>query len=154
LADDLEKSFPEDTSVKFSYLPVLRALLALNRGQPSKAIVLLESAAPYELGTPRSNIQGFFGALYPVYVRGEAYLVARRGVEAASEFQKILNHRGTVISDPIGALAHLQLARAYVVAGDKAKAKFDYQDFINLWKEADPDIPILKQAKTEYANLK
>jgi tetratricopeptide (TPR) repeat protein len=153
MADELEKSFPEDTSVKFSYLPVLRAWLALNNHQPSKAIELLEKVAPYELGTPRSNLQGFFGALYPVYVRGKAYLAARQGTEAIAEFQKILDHRGIVISDVPGALAHLELGRAYALAGDKAKAKAAYQDFLNLWKDADPDIPILKQAKAEYAKL-
>jgi tetratricopeptide (TPR) repeat protein len=153
LADDLEKRFPEDTSVKFSYLPVLRALLALNRDQPSKAIELLEGATPYELGTPRSDLQGFFGALYPVYVRGEAYRRAGEGTEAVAEFQKILDHRGIVISDVIGALAHLQLGRAYAVVGDKAKAKSAYQDFLNLWKDADLNIPVLKQARTEYVKL-
>ena len=154
LADDLEKNFPEDTSVKFSYLPVLRALLALNRRQPAKAIELLESADPYELGTPRSNLQGFFGTLYPVYVRGVAYLAEGQGTDAVAEFQKILDHRGIVISDSIGALAHLQMGRAYAVAGDKAKAEFAYQNFLSLWKDADPDIPILKQARAEYAKLK
>lgn len=153
LANDLEKNFPEDTSVKFSYLPVLRAVLALDRRQPSKAIELLESAEPYELGTPRSNLQGFFGALYPVYVRGEAYLAAGRGAEAVAEFQKILNHRGIVISDVIGALARLQLGRAYAMAGDKPKSKSAYQDFLTLWRDADPDIPLLKQAKSEFAKL-
>ncbi len=153
LADDLEKNFPEDTSVKFSYLPVLRAILALDRRQPARAIEVLETAAPYELGTPRSNLQGFFGALYPVYVRGEAYLAAGRGTEAAAEFQKILNHRGIVISDVIGALARLQMGRAYAIAGDKAKAKSAYQDFLSLWKDGDPDIPILRQAQAEFANL-
>jgi eukaryotic-like serine/threonine-protein kinase len=135
--------------VKFSYLPVLRASLALNRHQPSKAIELLESAAPYELGTPRSNLQGFFGA----YMRGEAYLAAHRGTEAIAEFQKVLDHRGIVISDVIGALAQLQLGRAYATAGDKAKAKTAYQTFLSIWKDADPDIPILEQAKAEYAKL-
>jgi DNA-binding winged helix-turn-helix (wHTH) protein/predicted Zn-dependent protease len=154
LADDLEKNFPEDTSVRFSYLPVLRATLALNRQQPSRAIEVLESAAPYELGTPRSNLQGFFGALYPVYVRGQAYLSAHQGVQAAAEFQKILGHRGIVASDPIGVLARLQLGRSYALSGDTAKAKSAYQDFLTLWKDADSEIPILKQAKTEYAQLK
>jgi eukaryotic-like serine/threonine-protein kinase len=153
LANDLERRFPEDTSVRFSYLPAVRALVVLNHGEPANAIELLQIAVPYELGTPRSKLQGFFGALYPVYVRGEAYLAARRGAEAVMEFQKILDHRGTVVSDPIGALAHLQLGRAYVLSGDKTKAKIAYQDFLSLWKEADPDIPILKQAKTEYAKL-
>ena len=154
LAQDLEKSYREDTSVKFSYLPVLRATLALNRRQPSKAIEVLESAAPYELGTPRSNLQGFFGALYPVYVRGEAYLSAHQGAEAAAEFQKIIDHRGILVSDPVGALAHLQLARAFALSGDTAKAKTAYQDFLTLWKDADADIPVLKQAKAGYAQLK
>ena len=153
LANDLEKRFGQDTGVRFSYLPALRALLALNHGEPSKAIELLQIAVPYELGLPRSGIHGFFGALYPVYVRGEAYLAAHQGAEAAAEFQKILDHRGIVVSDPIGALAHLQLGRAFVLSGDKAKAKAAYQDFLTLWKDADPDIPILKQAKAEYAKL-
>ncbi len=117
LANDLERRFPEDTSVRFNYLPALRALLALNHGEPSKAIELLQIAVPYELGTPRSSIHGFFGALYPVYVRGEAYLAAHQGAEAAAEFQKILDHRGIVVSDPIGALAHLQLGRAFAYVG-------------------------------------
>jgi DNA-binding winged helix-turn-helix (wHTH) protein/tetratricopeptide (TPR) repeat protein len=153
LANDLERRFPEDTSVRFSYLPVLRALLSLNHGEPAKAIELLQITVPHELATPRSKLQGFFGALYPVYVRGEAYLAARQGAEAVIEFQKILDHRGTVVSDPIGALAHLQLGRAYVLSGDKTKAKIAYQDFLTLWRDADPDIPILKQAKSEYAKL-
>lgn len=153
LANDLEGRFPEDSAVRFSYQPALRALLALKRGEPSKAIELLQIAAPYELGSPPSAYIGFFGALYPIYVRGEAYLAAHQGAEAAAEFQKILDHRGIVISDPIGALAHLQLGRAFALSGDKTKAKTAYQDFLNLWKDADEDIPILKQAKAEYAKL-
>ncbi|MGD0301520.1 MAG: protein kinase [Bryobacteraceae bacterium] len=153
LATDLERRFGEDTSVRFSYLPALRARLALNHGEPSKAIELLQIAAPYELGEPRSAIHGNFGALYPVYVRGLAYLAARQSAQAAAEFQKILNHRGIVASDPIGALAHLQLGRALAMSGDKAKAKAAYQDFLTLWKDADPDLPILKQAKAEYVLL-
>ena len=153
MADDLEKNFPEDTSVKFSYLPVLRASLAINHRQYSQAIELLETAAPYELGTPRSNLQGFFGALYPIYMRGEAYLAVGRGTEAIAEFKKIVDHRGIVISDVIGALVHLQLARAYAMAGDNTKAQAAYQTLLHLWKDADPDIPILKQAKAEKAKL-
>jgi tetratricopeptide (TPR) repeat protein len=153
LAKDLEARFPEDTAVRFSYMPSLRAVLALNQGEPAKAIELLQIAVPYELGTPPSSFMGFFGTLYPVYVRGAAYLAARQGAEAAGEFQKILDHRGVVISDPIGALAHLQLGRAYALSGDKTKAKTAYQDFLALWKDGDPDIPILKQAKAEYAKL-
>jgi serine/threonine protein kinase len=151
LANDLETRFGEDTSVKFSYMPALRALL--NLAEPSKAIELLQIAVPYELGTPRCTIHGYFGALYPVYVRGLAYLASQRGAEGAAEFQKILNHRGIVVSDPIGALARLQLGRALALAGDKTKAKTAYLDFLTLWKDADPDIPIIKQAKTEYAKL-
>jgi hypothetical protein len=153
LANDLEKRFPEDTSVRFSYLPTLHAVVALKAGKPLDAIELLRTAVPNELGAPASSFFGFFGALYPVYFRGEAYLAARQGREAAVEFQKILDHRGTVVSDPVGALAHLQLGRAYGLLGDKTKAKSAYQDFLTLWKDADPDIPILKQAQAEHANL-
>ena len=153
LANDLEQRFPEDTSVRFSYLPTVRAQLALNHGDPAKAIELLQVAVQYELSVTRSSIHANFGALYPVYVRGEAYLAAHQGVEGAAEFQKILDHRGIVVSDPIGALAHLQLARAFALSGDKTKAKTAYQDFLTLWKDADPDIPILKQAKAEYARM-
>ncbi|MGI8992449.1 MAG: protein kinase domain-containing protein, partial [Bryobacteraceae bacterium] len=153
LTSDLEKRFREDTIVRFTDIPTLRALLALNHGEPSKAIELLQIAAPYDLAVPGSWA-GFFGNLYPVYVRGEAYLAAHQGAEAAAEFQKILDHRAIVAMDPIGALAHLQLGRAFSLSGDKTKAKTAYQDFLNLWKDADPDIPILKQAQTEYARLR
>ncbi|MDQ2900948.1 MAG: hypothetical protein M3Y07_14290 [Acidobacteriota bacterium] len=151
LLKDLERRYPDDTAVRFSYTPTLRALLALN---PRDAVELLQTAVPYELGAPPSSFFGFFGSLYPVYVRGEAYLKARQGAEAAAEFQKILDHRGIVVSDPIGALAHLQLGRALVLAGDKTKAKTAYQDFLKLWKDADSDIPVLKQARAEYARLR
>ena len=154
LANDLEKRFGEDTGARFSYLPALHARLALNHGEPSKAIELVQIAVPYELGVPRSSIHGNYGALYPVYMRGEAYLAAGRGAEAVTEFQKILDHRGIVVSDPIGALAHLQLGRAFAISRDKTKAKTAYQDFLSLWKDADPDIPIFKQAKAEYARLR
>jgi len=154
LANDLQRRFPEDTSVRFTYTPALRALLALNRGEPGKAIEQLQIASPYELATPRSAIHGNFGALYPIYVRGEAYVAQKQGAQAAVEFQKILTHRGIVGSDPIGAMARLQLGRAYALSGDTAKAKTAYEDFLTLWKDADPEIPILKQAKAEYTQLK
>jgi len=109
--------------------------------------------ALYDLGAPPSAFHGFFGALYPVYVRGEAFLAAHRGADAAAEFQKILDHRGLVVSDPIGALARLQLGRAFALSGDPARAATAYQNFLSLWKDADPDIPILKQALVEYARL-
>jgi DNA-binding winged helix-turn-helix (wHTH) protein/TolA-binding protein len=153
LADDLERRFPEDTSVRFSYLPVLRASLALKYGDAPRAIELLQSAAPHELGLPRSSVSGLFGALYPAYMRGEAYLAENEGAKAAVEFQKILDHRGIVVSDPVGAIAPLQLGRAYALLGDKAKAKAAYQDFLGLWKDGDLDAPILKQAKAEYGRL-
>jgi tetratricopeptide (TPR) repeat protein len=153
LAKDLERRFLEDTSVRFSYMPSLRAILALNHGEPARAIELLQVAVPHELGAPSSGIHGFFGALYPIYVRGEAYLAEHQGAEAAMEFQKILEHRGIVVSDPVGAMAHLQLGRAFALSGDKTKAKSAYQSFLALWKDADPDLPILNQAKAEFANL-
>lgn len=153
LVQDLGKRFPEDTLVQFHYLPALRALLALNHRLPLKAIELLQAVSPYELGWTGSASVGFNGSLYPVYVRGLAYLDAHKGAEAAVEFQKILNHRGIVINDPIGALSRLQLGRAFVMAGDKTKAKAAYQDFLTLWKDADPDIPVFIKAKLEFTKL-
>lgn len=153
LTDDLEKRFPEDTSVRFSYLPVVRARIALSQGDASGAIELLQAAVPRELGSPRSSVAGLFGAMYPVYLRGEAYLAQGRGTDAASEFKKILDHRGIVVSDPIGALAYLQLGRAFALSGDRIRARSAYQDFLTLWKDADLDIPVLKKANAEYAKL-
>lgn len=153
LARDLEKRFPEDTSVQSNYLPALQALFALNRRDPQNAIEQLQPAVSYELAVPAIDYNEFFGGLYPVYVRGEAYLVARRPTEAAAQFQKILDHPGIVAGDPIGAMARLEMGRAYVLLENKAKAKAAYEDFLNLWSGADPDIPILKQAKLEYARL-
>jgi serine/threonine protein kinase/Flp pilus assembly protein TadD len=147
LAVDLGKRFPEDTIVQFNYLPTLHAQLAIIRNDTPKAIEVLQAAAPYELGRVGFTI------LYPVYVRGEAYLAAHQGSEAAAEFQRILDHSGIVLNEPIGALAHLGLGRSYVLQGDNAKAKAAYQDFLALWKDADPDIPILKEAKAEYAKV-
>jgi len=154
LTEDLAKNFPEATIVQFNYLPTLRAKLAIVSGKPSEAIEILRSAAPDELGTSTSSVFSWTAALYPVYVRGEAYLSLHQGAEAAAEFQKIIDHRGIVLYDTIGALAHLGLARAYVVQGDTTKARAAYQDFFALWKNADPDIPILIAAKFEFAKLK
>jgi hypothetical protein len=152
LADDLNKRFPEDTVMQVNYLPTLRAKLALAHGNPQEALDILRVAVPGELGMPAF---GFYNwpNMYPVYVRGEAYLAAQKGREAAAEFQKILDHRGIVLNEPIGVLAHLQLGRAYVLQGDTAKARAAYQDFLTLWKDADPDIPIYRQAKAEYTRL-
>jgi serine/threonine protein kinase/tetratricopeptide (TPR) repeat protein len=149
LGDDLGKRFPEDTIVQFNFLPTLHAQLALTRTDALKAIEALQAAGAYELGNVRGNTP-----LYPVYVRGEAYLAAHRGSEAAAEFQKIFDHRGVAINEPIGALAHLQIGRAYAMQGDTANAKAAYQDFLTLWKDADPDIPVLIAAKAEYGKLK
>jgi DNA-binding winged helix-turn-helix (wHTH) protein/tetratricopeptide (TPR) repeat protein len=151
LAAGLEKRFRQDTIANLNFLPTLRAQISIRQGNPSQAIDDLRPAAPYELGQIGGG--GFGVALYPVYVRGEAYLAARRGPEAAVEFQKILDHRSVVIFESIGALAHLGLGRAYAMQGDTTKARAAYQDFLTLWKDADPDIPILKQAKSEYAKL-
>jgi eukaryotic-like serine/threonine-protein kinase len=153
LAADLEKRFPEDTPVQFEYLPTLHALFALARRAPMGAVEQLQKALPYDLAMPGTAFFGNFGGLYPAYVRGQAYLAAGHGQEAAAEFQKVLDHRGIVFADPVGALAHLQMGRALALSGDKAKAKAAYQDFLNLWKDADPDIPVLKQARAEYAKL-
>jgi eukaryotic-like serine/threonine-protein kinase len=154
LTDDLGKRFPESTIVQFNYLPTLRAKLAVSRGNISEAIESLRTAAPYELGVQSGHAAYEWTVLYRVFVRGEAYLAAHQGNEAAAEFQKILDHRGIVLNSPIGALAHLQIGRAYAMQGDTAKAKAAYQDFLTLWKDADPDIPILIAAKAEYAKLK
>ena len=154
IANDLEKRFPEDTSVRFNYLPVLRALIALNQKEPARAIQLLQNAAPNELGLPHSGLEGSYGTLYPIYVRGLAYLATRQGKEAAAEFQKILDHRSILISDPIGALSYLQLGRALAMAGDQTRARKAYDDFLGVWKDADSDIPVLIQAKVEYAKLR
>jgi eukaryotic-like serine/threonine-protein kinase len=153
LADDLQKRFPEDTVVRFNYLPTLRAQLALiapNNGP--KAVEALVVASPFELGVPGSST--FWTNLYPLYVRGQAFLNAQQGIQAAAEFQKILDWPGIAVNEPIAALAHLQIGRAHVFEGDTARAKAAYQDFLTLWKDADPDIPILNAAKAEYAKLK
>jgi hypothetical protein len=153
-ADDLEQRFPEDTFARFTYVPVLRALSALERGKSTDSVERLAIALPYELAVNGLNFFHFYlGGLHSAYVRGEAFLAARRYAEAAAEFQKILDHRGIVGADPIGAVARVQLGRAFVLAGDTIKAKAAYQDFLTLWKDADPDIPILRAAKAEYAQL-
>jgi len=146
---DLSKRFPEDTVVQFNYLPTIDAAIALQGHGVSKAVDALASAAPYELGAPATlNF-----SLYPIYLRGEAFLAAHQSAMAAVEFQKIIDHPGVVLNEPIAALAHLQIGHAYAISGDTTKAKAAYQDFLALWKDADPDIPILKEAKAEYAKL-
>jgi serine/threonine protein kinase/tetratricopeptide (TPR) repeat protein len=150
LAAELDNTFPLDTLVQRYWLPTIRAAVVLERRDPNRAIELLREAKAIELGTP-TNVPLF---LCPIYVRGEAYLAVRDGNRAAAEFQKFVEHRGLVGNFPWGALARLGLARAYVLQGENAKARASYQDFLTIWKDADPDIPILKQAKTEYAKLR
>jgi DNA-binding winged helix-turn-helix (wHTH) protein/tetratricopeptide (TPR) repeat protein len=153
IVNDLSRRFPEDTIVQSNYLPTLRGILALNQGKTGDAIDRLEVARTYELGGTTGSSYGW-NALYPAFVRGQAYLRARKGVEAAAEFQKILDHRGVVVNEPIGALAHLGLARAYALQGEKTKLLIAYEDFFALWKAADPDIPVIRRAKTEYEKLR
>ncbi len=151
IAEELEKSNPSATILKVYWLPTIKAAMELNANNPAQAVVDLEAAAPYELGSP-PPLQ-LLGTMYPVYIRGQAQIAARNGAAAATEFQKFLDHRGVTLNFPLGALAHLGLARAYALSGDTAKAKTAYNDFLTLWKDADPDIPILKEAKAESAKL-
>jgi hypothetical protein len=153
LADHLYIEFPEDTSIRFSYLPVIHAIVALHRNDPAGAIHALEPAIPYELGAPRGSVTCYFGALYPILFRGEAYLAAHKGPEAGREYQKLLDHRGTMIGDPVAVLAHLGLARSYALSGDASNARNQYREFLALWKDADPDLPVLHEARTELARL-
>ncbi len=149
LADDLAKRFPQDTLVNAVSLPLVRATMEIQQGNAPKAIELLQPATPYELGRRSGGVGPSV-----VYVRGQAYQRGGKGIEAAAEFQKILDHRGVFPTSPVHALAHLGLARAFALAGDTGKSRKAYQDFLALWKDADPDIPILQQAKAEYAKLK
>jgi serine/threonine protein kinase/tetratricopeptide (TPR) repeat protein len=151
VAEAMKSQYPEDTIARFNYLPTINAAIALDEGDPTRAVELLKAAYPVELGLAGGT--AYLTYLYPVFVRGSAFLAEKQGSAAVEEFQKILDHLGVVVNEPIGALAHLSLGRAYAMQGDTAKAKASYQDFLTLWKDADPDIPILKQAKAEYAKL-
>jgi tetratricopeptide (TPR) repeat protein len=146
LADDLVAGYPVDTVINDLWLPEIRSVIKLNEGKASQAVDQLAPAAAFEMSWVEPR-------LMPAYLRGQAFLMAHRGPAAAIEFQKILDHRGVVLTSPIGALAHLQIGRAYALQSDTARASVAYQDFLALWKDADPDIPILKQAKAEYAKL-
>jgi len=145
LAIGVEKDQPQSTHVQ-RWLPTIRAAIALAQKNPEKAVALLRGTSSYELGAGQE--------LFPIYERGQAYLMLHKGDVAASEFQKIVDHPGIVGTNPIGALAHVGLARAYALEGDNAKARDTYEDFLTLWKDADPDIPVLKEAKAEYAKLR
>jgi len=150
LADEIAKVYPSDTLIQKFWLGTIRASIEINRGHPARAAELLPNAR-YDLAGAYTDLVP--GTMYPVYVRGQVYLLLHRGHEASAEFQKILDHSGFTMNFPLGALAHLQLGRAYAMKADTAKAKNAYQDFLTLWKDADPDIPILKEAKVEYAKL-
>src|SRR5438309_345421 len=150
LADEIAKAYPSDTLIQKFWLGTIRASIEINRGHPARAAELLPNAR-YDLAGAYTDLVP--GTMYPVYVRGQVYLLLHRGHEASAEFQKILDHSGFTMNFPLGALAHLQLGRAYAMKADTAKAKNAYQDFLTLWKDADPDIPILKEAKAEYAKL-
>jgi eukaryotic-like serine/threonine-protein kinase len=153
IADDLAKRYPEDTLVSFYWLPVIRAEVALDRKNAAKAIEILKPAAIYELGAsaPAINVSA---PLLAIYVRGEAHLTAGQGAEAAAEFQKMIDHKNMIGNFPLEALAHLGLGRAFALQGDAAKARTAYQDFLALWKDADSDVPVLQQARAEYAKIK
>jgi hypothetical protein len=144
MVEDLERNNPANTVLKLYWLPTLRAAINLNDGNSAQALVLLEAAAPYELGEP-PPFQ--LGSMYPAFLRGQAYLLQHRGEEAAGEFQ--IEHRGIAFNFAIGALAHLGLAHAYAFSGDTARGRNAYRDFLSLWKDADPDIPILKQFRAK-----
>ena len=152
VADELQKQFPLDSVINRYWLPTVRASLEINRRDASKAVRFLNAAAPYELGLV-SNLE--FGApLYPVYVRGQAYLLLHQASKAAAEFQKFRDHRTLVANNPLFALAHLGLARSYRLSADTKKARAAYEEFFALWKDSDADIPILVNAKTEYSTLR
>jgi tetratricopeptide (TPR) repeat protein len=150
LTAELEKAYPSDTLMKVYWLPTLKGAIELSANNPAQALVNLEAALPYELGQP-PQLQ--VGTMYPVYLRGTAQLAMHNGAAAAAEFQKFLDHRGVVLNFPLASLAHLGLARAYAMQGDTTKARSAYQDFLSLWKDADPDIPIMKEARAESAKL-
>jgi tetratricopeptide (TPR) repeat protein len=152
LADTIATDFAHDTMIQAYWLPTIRAAIEINQGHGHKAVDLLRAASDYELGEPVQSPT--HGTLYPVYVRGEAYLKMGDGPQAALEFKKILDHRGTVANCPLGVLAHLQSGRAYRLSGEGAKSRESYSAFLVAWLDADPEIPILKQAKSEFAKLK
>ena len=154
LAEDLAREFPEDTSVQFMYLPTLRALFSLDTHDAPAAIQALETASLYDLALGGVGFIGRFGGLYPIYVRGQAYLAADQPAQAAAEFQRILDHRSIVLVDPMDALARLQLGRALAASGNAAEAKSVYSDLFALWKNADPDVGVLKEARAEYDSLR
>ena len=152
MADDLAARFPLNTVLNRYWLPTIYASIEINHGNPARAVELLQTTPEYELGSPLPQLE-VGGLLYPAYVRGQAYLLLHQGKEAAQEFQKYMDHSGVAVNCPLAALARLQLARSDMLTGDMKSAREKYEEFFLLWKSSDPDIPILKQAKTEYAKL-
>ena len=150
-ADDLNKRFPDSTFLRVAVMPTLRASIALHAGKPSDAVAALDAIASHELAVSANSA---LIPMLPVYVRGQAYLAAHQGAEAAAQFQMIVDHPGIVGNTVIGSLAHLGLARSFSLQGDTAKSKVAYQNFLAVWKDADTDVPVLKQAEAEYAQLK
>jgi eukaryotic-like serine/threonine-protein kinase len=152
MADDLGKRFPLDTLLNVYWLPTIRAAIEIRQKNPARAVELLHAALPYELGLPTPQFE-VGGLLYPVYIRGQAYLELHRGREAAAEFQKVLEQHSITQNGPIGVLARLGLARAFAISDERTKARESYQEFFRLWTNAEPEIPILHEAKVEYAKL-
>jgi eukaryotic-like serine/threonine-protein kinase len=150
LADELARQHPSDTMIQYYWLPTIRASIDLDNRDPAKAIEDLQAALPYDLGSPTPGI----GLMYPVYLRGLAFLQADHPDKAAAEFQKILDHKGIVQNYLTGALAQLQLGRAQARKGDRDAARKSYESFLALWSDADPNVPVLVEAKLEFAKLK
>lgn len=154
LSNDLQKRFPEDTSVIFNYVPALRGMSALRRGASAEAIEDLQAAAPCEQCASGIVFNYFFGNFYPVYTRGKVLLAAGHPTEAAAEFRTIITHRGLLMFDPLDAIAHLELARAYSKMGEATKAKATYAELLSIWKDTDRDLPVVEQARAEFAKLR
>jgi hypothetical protein len=152
MADELAEQYPLNTVVNHYWLPAIYASIEIKHGNPAKAIDILQTTEPYELGTPLPQFE-VGGSLYPVYVRGAAYLALNKSKEAAAEFRKFVDQRGVPVNSPLAALAQLQLGRSYAQAGDSINARSGYQNFFALWKDADAEIPVLRQAKAEYQRI-
>ena len=153
MADDLAEQYPLNTVVNHYWLPAIYASIEIRHGNPAKAIDILQTTEPYELGAPLPQFE-VGGSLYPIYLRGAAYLALNKSKEAAAEFRKFVDNRGVPVNSPLAALAQLQLGRCYAQAGDSINARSSYQNFFALWKDADAGIPVLLQAKTEYQQIR
>lgn len=152
MASELGQRFPKNTLIRYYWLPTIKAGLALRQSDPAQALEFLQTVAPYELADGSFRGSGW-SAGYPIYLRGEVYLMAGDAAKAAAEFQKVVDHPGVVENSLTGPLAYLGLARASARSGDNARARQAYENLFRVWQSADPDIPIYKQAKAEYAKL-